>query len=134
VPEERMQLLRQAFDAIAVSPEAFADWARQNLPERFEWHPMAELPDNAVRHGPEECAALFAEIADLTQGYRPTPAEFVAAGDRVMIRVESRTEAKHGVEVAFSFTQIWDFAGNEPVRLREYLEHSQALGALEEPS
>jgi hypothetical protein len=47
-----------------------------------------------------------------------------------VIDAEASGESRHGVTGEFRFSQVWwEFDGERPVRVREFLDHSQALEA-----
>jgi hypothetical protein len=62
--------------------------------------------------------------------WEPRIAAVTEVGDGIyLIDAEVIAESRHGVTGEFTFSQVWEFAGGRPVRVREFLDRSQAVEA-----
>ena len=124
----RLDLIEGAF--AAVRNRRFAEWADCRLPPDIEWHPAPEAPDFEVRHGPEAVARYFDVVVEDAEVWEPRIVGVTKAeAGTLVISAEATAESRRGVSLRVSFSQVWEFAGDRPVRVREFLHHSQALEA-----
>ncbi len=102
----------------------------------FEWFPA--LPGTVEGGGYRGRAGIetyFREIRDTWEQLRVLGEEFRDLGDRVVAlgRTEGRGRAS-GVQVDAPLAMILDFRDGKLSRVRTYLEHGEALRAVELPS
>ena len=128
--DPRLDLIEGAF--AAVRNRRFAEWADRRLPPDIEWHPAPEAPDFEVRHGPEAVARYFNAALEDAEVWEPRIVGVTKAeAGTLVISAEAAAESRQGVSMKVSFGQVWEFVGDRPVRVREFLHHSQALEAAE---
>ena len=105
------------------------DGVLDGLPEAFEWHfpeGVVDRPDSvrpiALRHAIED---LVAPLPDLTaepfEIVEPVPDSFV-----VRLHVHGAGAAS-GASTQLELVQLWEFEGDQPVRVREFTNVSEAL-------
>ena len=107
-----------------------SDWPHRVLPADIEWHPAPESPDYEVRHGPRGVAEYFDEALEDAIVWEPRIVGFTEIEEGTyLVDAEVTAESRHGVTGEFTFSQVWEFKGDRPVRVREFLDRSQALEA-----
>ena len=109
------------------------DWdaVLQGLPEEFEWHFPAGVIDRAE---PARPAQLKQAVADLVAQFRDLEAEPLemvepAPGAFVVRLRASGAGSASGASIELELAQVWDFDGDVPVRVREFVSFSDALAA-----
>jgi len=102
-----------------------------DLPEEFEWHFPAEVVDregpvrpNELRHAIDD---LVTPLPDLTA----EPLEIVEpAADSFVVRLHVHgAGAASGASIQLELTQLWEFEGNQPARVREFTNFSEAMAS-----
>ena len=105
------------------------DGVLDGLPEAFEWHFPKGVVDRGdpvrpseLRHAIED---LVAPIPDLTA----EPLEIVEpAADSFVVRLHVHgAGAASGASIQLELTQLWEFEGNQPARVREFTNFSEAM-------
>jgi hypothetical protein len=109
------------------------DWdgVLEGLPEDFEWHFPAGVIDRAeparpaqLRHAVTDLVSQFRELeAEPLEIVEPAPSSFVCR-----LRVRGAGSAS-GASILLELAQVWDFEGEVPVRVREFVSFSDALAA-----
>ena len=92
------------------------DWSRSPAPYR------------GVYRG-REGAMRFAEMTDVWEAARIEPAEFIDAGDDVLVPHVVHLRGRDGIEVKVQATYVYTLRDGLCVRWRIYQEHSEALEA-----
>jgi len=107
------------------------DWQAMlgDLPENFEWHFPSEVVD---RPGPVRPSELMDSIADLVAQFpdlKVEPLEIVepAPGSFVVRLLTHGAGAASGAAIQLEIAQLWEFEGEQPVRVREFTDVSEAL-------
>ena len=124
--------------------EEFSDWYRgkvdafnrrdwdglvAGLPEAFEWHFPGEVVD---RPGPARPSQLRDAVGDLVAQFpdlHAEPREIIegAPGVFVVRLLVQGAGAASGASIRVEFAQLWEFDGEEPARVREFMDVSDAL-------
>ena len=126
--EKKLKVIEAAYEAVC--QRRVAEWAHGALPPELEWHPVPESPDYEARRGPRGVSEYFDQILEEAIVWEPRITGVTQAGaDTYVIAAEATAESRHGLSGEFRFSQVWDFDGNRPIRVREFLQHSQALEA-----
>ena len=126
--EEKRKVIEAAYEA--VRQRRVAEWAHGAVPPELEWHPAPESPDYEVRHGPQGVSEYFDQVLENAIVWEPRITGVTEAGaDTYVVAAEATAESRHGFSGEFRFSQVWDFDGDRPIRVREFLQHSQALEA-----
>lgn len=124
----RLELIKGAY--AAVRDRRFEEWASRNLPAEIEWHPFPESPDYEIRRGPSAVARYFDQVLEDAVVWHPRVVGVTEQKPGTLVVSAAATaESRHGVSTEATFSQVWDFVGERPVRVREFLQHSQALEA-----
>jgi ketosteroid isomerase-like protein len=126
--DPRLDVIEGAY--AAVRDRRFRDWAARTLPADLEWHPPPEAPDFEVRHGPGAIARYFDAVLEDAAVWEPRIIGVAEAETgTLVISAEATAESRHGVSMEVEFAQVWEFVGEQPIRVREFLSHGQALEA-----
>jgi hypothetical protein len=125
LPEFRTFLLQK------IDGFARRDWQAMlgDLPESFEWHFPREVVDRADPVRPRELensvADLVAQFPDLkvdpVEMVEPAPDTFVA---RLLVQGAG---AASGAAIRLEIAQLWEFDGERPLRVREFMDVAEAL-------
>ena len=106
-----------------------ADGVIDGLPEEFEWHFPAGVLDRAEPARPEELKKAIGDLVARFLDLAAEPVEIVEpAPGAFVVRLRARgAGAASGAAIELELAQVWDFDGDEPVRVREFLSFSDAL-------
>jgi ketosteroid isomerase-like protein len=125
---ENVEVIEGAYQA--VRGRRMSEWAHRLLPPEIEWHPVPQSPDFEVRRGPQGVSEYFDQVLENAVVWEPRITAVTEAREGIyVIDAEASAESRHGVTGEFRFSQVWEFDGERPVRVREFLDHSQALEA-----
>jgi ketosteroid isomerase-like protein len=95
------------------------------------WHTVAEVPGPQTMHGRRAVIDAFQRLLDEFPDWRVEPQEFIDGEDAILVRnIAVATGRESGVPIRQPFTQVWTFCEGRPVRIREYLDHNDALEAV----
>jgi SnoaL-like protein len=107
------------------------DWDAMvdDLPDGFEWHFPAGVVD---RPGPARSSELKQAVADLVSPLPDLTAELFEivepVPDSFVVRLHVHgAGAASGAAVQLELVQLWEFVGDQPVRVREFTNVSEAL-------
>ena len=96
----------------------------------LEWHTVANTPGVTVVYGREGVIRAFRDLLEEFPDWRVEPQEFIEASDVILVRnVATATARESGVPIRQPFTQVWNFSNGAPIRVREFLDHAEALAA-----
>jgi ketosteroid isomerase-like protein len=126
--QENVELVRSYVEAINdgdwkaalmdfIDDDVEIDWSRSPAPYR------------GIYRGRKE-AARFAEALDVWQEARLEAAEFIDAGDDVLVPHVFRLQGRDGIEVAVRATYVFTVRDRLCIRWRIYQEHGEALEAV----
>lgn len=104
---------------------AFADFIHDDI--EIDWS-RSPAPYRGIYRGREE-AARFAEALDVWEEARIEPAEFIGAGEDVIVPHVVHLRGREGIEVAVRATYVFTLRDGLCVRWRIYQEHGEALEA-----
>lgn len=94
----------------------------EGLSEDIEWVQPDAVPWGGTRRGRDEVAGFFQELAEAVSYQEFEPLEFIAQGDRVVVRGRSHGRVlKTGRQVDQTWVMLWSVAGDEVVGY-EYLD------------
>ena len=107
------------------------DWAAvlDDLPERFEWHFPAGVVDRSGPAKPSELRAALDDLVSPLPDLKAEPLEIVepVPGSFVVRLLVQGAGAASGASIQLDLTQLWEFDGDQPVRVREFTDMSEAL-------
>jgi ketosteroid isomerase-like protein len=97
-----------------------------------ELHELAEMPDTAVYRGHEGLRAWAEGVMQLVEEWEWTPEEFVYEGESaVVVRTRLRAQGLgSGVPVDQHVFHVYEFRDLEVIRLRGFLNRTEALEAV----
>jgi len=105
---------------------AFASFAPD-----LEWETFAGAPGQERLQGRDGTIEGFRELIAEFPDWRVEPQEFIETPEAILVRnVGTATGGKSGVPVRQPFTQVWSFRNGRPIRVREFLDHAEALEAV----
>jgi ketosteroid isomerase-like protein len=121
-------------NAYMVANEAFNrhdfDGAFFGLHPDLVWETAVNVPGPQVFRGREGVVEAFTGLLEEFPDWRVEPQEFVEAEDAILVRnVGVATGRESGVPIRQPFTQMWEFSDGRPIRVREFLDHDDALAA-----
>jgi ketosteroid isomerase-like protein len=91
------------------------------------WNPIEEL----ATQGHDAVRASLARWKAEWDDYKLMPEEFVDGGDRVVVTVRLRGRGRgSGVDIDARFYDVYTLRDRKIVRMDQYTERSEALGAL----
>jgi ketosteroid isomerase-like protein len=97
----------------------------------LEWETIAGAPGPERTQGRPGTIAGFRELIADFPDWRVEPQEFIEAAEAILVRnIATATGGKSGVPVCQPFTQVWSFRNGRPIRVREFLDHAEALEAV----
>ena len=93
--------------------------------------PAGILPEGPAEiHGHDELLDFTARQAEAFEDLSMTPAQFIDAGDRVVVPLTLGGQARFsGIPIEFSFVHIGTYRGGKVVRVEVYDSLDQALEA-----
>jgi ketosteroid isomerase-like protein len=104
--------------------------ALAGLPDNVEWVIAKEHPNARTLHGRDEVVAYLEEWAGILDDLAFDVGEYRDAGDRVVVTGISRGRGTGGgVPVEVPLWLVYTFAGDEIVRVEEFLDADGALAA-----
>ncbi len=117
---------QQDVDTIKGAYEAFA---RQDIPnvlaafdESIEWHTPESLPYGGRFRGHEEVGGFFARLPEHFDELNVEPAEFLDAGDHVVVVGQHRARGKDGEEFTAPWAMVWTMRDGKAVAFREHTD------------
>ena len=117
---------QQDVDTIRGAYEAFA---RQDIPavldvmdDSIEWQTPESLPFGGSFRGREEVAGFFGTLPEHFGELNVEPAEFLDAGDHVVVIGEHRARGKGGEEFTAPWAMVWTMRDGKAVAFREYTD------------
>ena len=127
-----LEVFRRAY---LVANEAFNrhdfDAAFAAFHPELEWQTFAGAPGLLHVRGRRRVIEGFRELVAEFPDFQVEPQEFIDGGDAILVRNIGRATGRtSGVPVNQTFTQVWTFRGGRPIRVREYLDHAEALEAV----
>jgi ketosteroid isomerase-like protein len=126
--QENVEIATQAIDAFnGKDVDAFAALTTPD----FEWSPSMVAIEGETYRGPDGIERYFASIDNAWEKFRISRDGFRDLGDLVVMlgRLEGRGKGS-GVPVDSSLGMVFDFRGGTISRIRGYLDHAEALGAV----
>ena len=133
---ERERPTLEAFEhAYSMANEAFNrhdfESAFRGFDPELEWETVASVPGPAHLRGRRAVIEGFRELVSELPDWRVEPLEFLEVGDAILVRnLGTATGGQSGVPVRQPFTQVWSFRDGLPIRVREFLDHADALEAV----
>lgn len=96
-----------------------------------EWQTVVDVPGPRVMRGRQAVILAFEALLEEFRDWRVEPQEFIDAGHAIVVRnIATATGQESGVPVRQPFTQVVTFSEGRPIRVREYLDHAEAVEAL----
>jgi ketosteroid isomerase-like protein len=125
---ENVELVRTYVEAINDGDwkAALADFIHDDV--EIDWS-RSPAPYRGIYRGRKE-AARFAEAIDVWEEAQLEPAEFIEAGDDVLVPHVIQLRGRDGIEVAVRATYVFTVRDALCVRWCIYQEHGEALEAV----
>ena len=123
-------LVRQSYAAFARDD---MDGVLAHLHPDIEWHQAQGLPHGGVYHGLDAVRTNIFDPLDEQwwDEFSATPAEFLEAGDQVVVLGRYTGVAKGtGRALDVPFVHVWTLRGEKAVRFRQFLDTAGWVAAL----
>jgi ketosteroid isomerase-like protein len=123
--QENVEIIRRGYEHFAATGETRAHpdlvWDVSNL----GW------PDQQVYSGPEGANQFNTQWAAAWDDWELEPAEFLDAGERVVVILNQRGRSKAtGIPVEMHFAQVWTLRNGQGIRMDLYASVDEALEAV----
>jgi ketosteroid isomerase-like protein len=125
---------QQDVDTIKGAYEAFG---RGDIPgvlavlhDDAEWDVPASVPWGGVSRGPEEVGAFFGRLMEYFDEFTVTPAQFLDAGDHVVVLCELRGRAKDGGDMEARSAMVWRMRDGKAEHFRDNADTAAMTAAL----
>jgi len=120
-------------DAAKNAYEAFSkgdlDTLKEGFAEDAEWQTSDELPLGGTTRGRDAIMENFAQLQNYWSSFSVEPAEFIEAGDKVIVRGTQRATGEGGSFEA-PFLHLMEFRDGMVVRGEFHADSAKALKAL----
>jgi ketosteroid isomerase-like protein len=124
--QENVELVRRVFDG----------WSRGDfsvgaelIASDFEWQQHAEAVEPGSRSG-DAVGDSLRKIFEIYEGFRVEPAEFIDAGDKVVVVARVRATAKRmGIDLDSRWAFVWTVHEGRLARNEVFTERRDALKA-----
>ena len=133
--EERVGIVKRLFEQLQQAADR-GEWLAEDYPDDdvaddFEWVTAPEMPGPTTYRGRDGFLEFMVTWTEDFDSWSIRPERVIeAADDRVVaIAHQVATGKGSGVEVALHFGVIFDFAGDQLIRARNYLDPAEALEA-----
>ena len=127
MPEAKIDLARKGYETFA---RGDLDAALDLMHPDIEAHDPPEMPDAAIHRGREAVRRDWAGTAELFDDFSIEVEEFFDAGEELVVFVQYRGRGREsGADVEAQMAHVWTFREGSAIRLRQYLDRSQALEA-----
>jgi hypothetical protein len=107
------------------------DWKAMldDFPESFEWHFPSEVVDRPTSVRPSELTESIDDLVAQFPDLEAEPLEIVEpAPNAFVVRLLAHgAGAASGAAIQLELAQLWDFENDQPVRVREFTNVSEAL-------
>ena len=129
--EENVDILRKGYEAFN---RADMDTVMGLMDPHIEWQEsdVEGLPQGGTHHGPEAVANnVFGAIVGNWDDFQAVPAEFLDAGERVVVlgHVQGRGKASGKTLDAF-YAHVWTLRDGKAVHVRVYADTAKLLQSL----
>jgi ketosteroid isomerase-like protein len=125
-----VELVRRSYDAFA---RGDLDAVLADLADDVEWQQAQGLPHGGTYRGRDAVRrAIFEPLdAEWWEEFSAEPAEFLDAGDEIVVLGRYRGRAKGtGKRLDVPFVHVWTVRGDEAVRFRQFLDTRGWVDAL----
>jgi uncharacterized protein len=120
-------------DAAKNAYEAFSkgdlDTLKEGFAEDAEWQTSDELPLGGTTRGRDAIMENFAQLPNYWSSFSVEPAEFIEAGDKVIVRGTQRGTGKGG-SFESPFLHLMEYREGRVVRGEFHADSAKALKAL----
>jgi uncharacterized protein len=120
-------------DTIRGAYEAFSRGDIPAVLEAFDpeidWNTPESLPYGGHFRGHEEVTGFFQGIPEHIDDLRVEPAEFLDAGDHVVVTGELTGRGKSGAQFTAAFAMVWRMRDGKAVEFREYTDSAPVVEA-----
>jgi ketosteroid isomerase-like protein len=129
--EENVDILRKGYEAFN---RADIDTVMGLMDPHIEWQEsdVEGLPQGGTHHGPEAVANnVFGAIVGNWDDFQAVPAEFLDAGERVVVlgHVQGRGKAS-GKTLDALYAHVWTLRDGKAVHVRVYADTAKLLQSL----
>jgi ketosteroid isomerase-like protein len=132
VASENIELVRNAY---AIWNEG---WHRSEptippglLADDFELDLTANVFNPDLYRGREGFLRFLQNVLEVWDEFRMEPEELVEVGEHVVVLVRAHGRGKgSGIEVDDRVTQVWTVRGGKVSRIKNYLDHCEALASV----
>lgn len=128
--QENVETVKQLTDAFHRRDiDAFVQLTTADV----EWEPVfAAQVEGAVYRGRSGIEAFLRELRETWDEFRPIPEDYRDLGSRVLGLGRLHAQGRNsGAAVDAPWAGIFDFRGGEIFRIRTYLDHAEALEAVD---
>lgn len=126
--KENVEIVRRFIDAINGGEwiSALGDFVRDDV--EIDWS-RSPAPYRGTYRGRTAAMEFFTGLTDTWESARVEPAEFIAAGDDVLVPHVVYLRGRDGIEVKVRATYVYTVRDGLCARWRIYQEHGEALEA-----
>jgi ketosteroid isomerase-like protein len=130
VSDDNLEIVRRGFEALA---EGGVEGLIPFIHPEFEGIAPPELASEPDTYrGPEGIRRYFDSFYDAMEEIRFEPHEFIAVGDRVVVRFTLRARGRTtGIEVEQKAVQVWEVRDGKAFRLELFTDLDEAMAAAE---
>jgi ketosteroid isomerase-like protein len=128
--EENVEIVKQLTEAFHQRDiDSFARLTTQDV----EWVPVFSAQvERTVYRGREGIERFLRELSETWDEFRPVPEEYRQVGDRVLALGRLKAQGRSsGAAVDAPWAGIFDFRTARICKIRTYLDHAEALAALD---
>ena len=126
--QENLDLARKGYEAFA---RGDLDAATELMHPEIEAHDPPEVPDATIYRGREAVRRDWEETAGLFEDFSIDVEKSFDRADEVVVFLRFRGRGRDsGAEVEAPMAHVWTFRDGKAVRLRQFLDRAEALGAI----
>jgi uncharacterized protein len=125
---ENIEVARRGYEAFA---RGDLDAVLELMDPEIEAHDPPEMPDAAIHRGHEAVRRDWEQTAELLDDFSIEVEKYIDAGDELVVYLIYRGRGREsGAEVEARMAHIWTIREGKSIRLRQYLDRSDALEAV----
>jgi ketosteroid isomerase-like protein len=126
--QENLDLARKGYEAFA---RGDLDAAIELMHPEIEAHDPPEVPDATIYRGREAVRRDWEQTSELMEDFSIDVERTFDRGDEVVAFVRFRGRGRGSdAEVEAPMAHVWTFRDGKAVRLRQFIDRAEALGAV----